>query len=211
MFAYTTDIINNLEKSLSCDRLNTYTQETNHNKENALNLYLWNSETSAAFYPPLQCLEIALRNSIHYELSQIYSAQDWYDHIQLNNIGQRKIDIAKNTIRQRRSAIDPPHMVAELSFGFWLSLLNRRYHQKLWISGLHKAFPHAHMKRSKILYTLNHLRILRNRIAHHEPIFKRHLEQDYTSIITSIGWICHDTARWTKHHHIVDNILSRKP
>jgi len=211
MFTYTTEIIDNLEKSLSSDRLNTYLQETDHNKENALELYLWNCKTSAAFYSPLQCLEIALRNSIHYELSKIYKSEAWYDQIPLNNIGQSKIDRAKHKVQRFYSKIDPPHIVAELSFGFWLALLNKQYHQTLWMSGLNKAFPHAHIKRAKILHRLDHLRTLRNRIAHHEPIFKRHLEQDYTSIITAISWICPNTANWTNHHHVVTDILSSRP
>ena len=40
---------------------------------------------------------------------------------------------------------------------------------------------------------LDYLRTFRNRIAHHEPIFGRHLAADYTSILEVAGWICPDT------------------
>ena len=211
MFCYTTEIIDNLEKSISPDRLATYLQETGNNKENALKLYLWDTDISSAFYPPLQNLEITLRNALHRELTKLYGCDDWYDLAPLNLGGQKKIKNAKEMVKKLHMTINPPHVVAELAFGFWLSLLNKKYHQDLWIPCLNKAFPNARMKRADIVRDLDHLRTFRNRIAHHEPIFKRHLEQDYKSIITAIKWICPDTSKWTYEHNIVEEILLCKP
>ena len=44
------------------------------------------------------------------------------------------------------------------------------------------------------------LRDLRNRIAHHEPIFARELASEYQTIIEVIGWMCGDTRSWVVHH-----------
>ncbi|MFO0437906.1 MAG: hypothetical protein ACK5YD_05205, partial [Phenylobacterium sp.] len=43
---------------------------------------------------------------------------------------------------------------------------------------------------------LNALRRLRNRIAHHEPIFHRDLETDHAEVIEAIRWMSADTADW---------------
>lgn len=207
MFTYSTEIIENLEKSISPERLSTYVLETNGDKQEALELYLKNSEISAAFYIPLQSLEITLRNALNEVLRSHYSNDAWYDAVQLNRRGQKNIVDAKDTVKRLHKQINPPHVIAELSFGFWLSLINKKYHQSLWIPVLNKAFPNAHMSRADILKQLDHLRTFRNRIAHHEPVFKRHLEKDYKSIITAIEWICTDTAEWTDEHNNVLKIL----
>jgi hypothetical protein len=39
------------------------------------------------------------------------------------------------------------------------------------------------------------LRDLRNRIAHHAPVFNRNLTADYQKILKVIGWMCADTPR----------------
>ena len=52
---------------------------------------------------------------------------------------------AKATIAQRKKPVIPPRVVAELSFGFWVSLLgpgpSGLYEMRLWCPILYKAFP----------------------------------------------------------------------
>ena len=55
------------------------------------------------------------------------------------------------------------------------------------------------------------LRDLRNRIAHHEPIFARELASEYQTIIEVIGWMCGDTRSWVVHHSTVLSVLTRRP
>jgi abortive infection bacteriophage resistance protein len=211
MFTYNHNNINQLEKTISPDRLSTYLIESQNNHELALKLYLWNSKISAAFYIPLQGLEVTLRNALHQELSKKFQTPFWYDVAPLDAQSKENITDAKSKINKSHKSIDPPHVVAELSFGFWVSLLNKAYHQTLWIPALGKAFPNAGLPRSEIHSTLNHIRILRNRIAHHEPIFKRHLEKDYKSIIEFIEWINPVTAEWIDKNNDVLDILNKSP
>ena len=211
-----------LETSLSPERIATYTAETGGNRELALRLYTWNTAISAAFYGPLQGLEVALRNAMHQQLSTAYG-EDWYDNpaCGLDQGAMRKIENAKKTLGRGGYAIDPPHVVAELSFGFWVSLLGRggraappdtgrkNYEMTLWRPALYKAFPNSHLKRADTHRPLDYLRTFRNRIAHHEPIFNRHLQQDYHSILNVAGWICPKTASWIRHHSRVEELLAR--
>lgn len=103
-------------------------------------------------------------------------------------------------------------MVAELSFGFWVSLLGGAYHNSLWTPVLHRAFPHlGNTKHKAVYYTFNQLRKLRNRIAHHEPIFNRHLFADYESIITAINWICPEMAAWVDSNSTFCSVWGKRP
>ena len=77
----------------------------------------------------------------------------------------------------------------------------------LWRPCLHRAFPNAKISRVQAHHPLDYLRTFRNRIAHHEPIFTRHLAADYLSILTVTGWICPKTRDWIDHHSRVEDII----
>jgi len=215
-FVYTTSIISALEVSLSAERLTAYLRATGGDRERALRLYLWNTEISAALYSPLQGLEVALRNALHRELSRVYGTA-WYDNpaIPLSSRAQDLVRDAKTSIAHNRKPVIPPRVVAELSFGFWVSLLgpgpSALYEIRLWRPILHKAFPHAKLQRKDVHNPLDQLRLLRNRIAHHEPIFQRPLADDYQSILLILSWICPHTAAWITHHSTVPAILATRP
>ena len=54
---------------------------------------------------------------------------------------------------------------------------------------------------------LNTLRTLRNRIAHHEPIFARDLARDHERILEVAEWISPATTAWIEHHSRVPEVL----
>jgi hypothetical protein len=116
--------LNLLESSLSVERFETYLVHANGDKCKALQLYTWNTAISASFYGPLQALEVTLRNAMNRELSNAYGI-DWYDNtaLKLDAGSLGRVEKAKEELEKERYVIDPPHMVANLSFGFWVSLL----------------------------------------------------------------------------------------
>ena len=65
-------------------------------------------------------------------------------------------------------------VIAELPLGFWSSLLGNDYNRRLWQPCLRTAFD-GPVRRTHLHAELNDLRLLRNRIAHHEPIHGRDL------------------------------------
>jgi len=214
-FPYSDEYLQALELSISQDRLAPYFQKTRGNRKKAIQFYVWNMMISSTFYPPLQCLEVTLRNSIHRELSKKYNAT-WYENI--NNLlkynDQEKIQSAKDALLKQGKPLEPSRIVAELSFGFWVSLLGkgeRGNYETLWRNALYKAFPNAKPRRKEVHNDLDKIRKLRNRIAHHEPIHKRDLREDYDLIIQLIEFMCTNTAEWTKHHNYFQEIYQNKP
>ena len=199
-FAFDDEILDALFAALSPERMATYIAAAGGERERALRLYTWNTAISAAFYGPLQGLEVALRNALHRELTAAYGPA-WYDDpaCGLDAGATSRIAAAKDNLRRGGYAVDPPHVVAELPFGFWVSLLGRggraptlgaprrNYEMTLWRPCLHKAFRQERLRRVEAHRPLDYLRTLRNRIAHHEPIFTRHLAADYHSILTVTG------------------------
>lgn len=58
---------------------------------------------------------------------------------------------------------------------------------------------------------LDIVRRLRNRIAHHEPIFDEKLLSIYNKIIKIIGYRCQETANWVASHQTVTTLIAQKP
>lgn len=207
-FLYSPKILGSLEKTLSTSRLSTYRGAVSDDSK-AIELYVWNTAVSAALYVPLQGLEVSLRNTVAAQLTA-YSGTDWFDQAPLRSREQQQIAEAKAELDKRGRPCAGPRLIAELSFGFWVALLGKSYTHSLWTPALRKGFE-AKLD-NKVLYRkLDHLRRLRNRIAHHEPIFGRDLHADHASILTVVGWICRDTRRWLEHQSEVVALLSEKP
>ena len=78
-FFYTEETLDELETALSLARLSTYLGAAGGDRERAIRLHAWNTAVGAAFYGPLQGLEVVLRNAMHRRLAEWYGPA-WYDH-----------------------------------------------------------------------------------------------------------------------------------
>ncbi|MBF6620052.1 MAG: hypothetical protein ITG02_07460 [Patulibacter sp.] len=102
--------------------------------------------------------------------------------------------------------------MAELTLGFWRFLLTNSYRGTLWPGGLERAFIHGPSQdRERIDRAVLRVYLLRNRIAHHEPLFTRDLAVDHRTIVEITGWICSQTATWVESESTVRAVLERQP
>ena len=198
-----------MERVLSPGRFSTYLRAADEDGEKAARLYAWNTAVCAAFYGPLQALEVALRNAMHERLAERYGAE-WYDNAEvcLNDKHRGQVEEAKERLRQTGKAVTPPHVVAALSFGFWVFLLTRNYNQRLWRPTLRGAFPYVEkVTRQEAFVLLIELLEFRNRIAHHEPIFASPLRKRHSDILKIIGWISPCKRDWVVAHSRLEEVL----
>lgn len=215
-FAYCTlteDELLALESTLSCDRLAGYKRATGQDRGKAIELYHWNMAMGQALYGPLQTLEVAMRNSMNRELSDRYGVR-WYENNPafMGEAQVEKIQKVKNRFDKNRPLL-LSDLVADLSFGFWCALIEHQMYEEVWRQALHKAFPHRPKgtKRSGASIPIIRLSSLRNRIAHHEPIWNRDLNKDHDLIIYLISWICPVTSSWASSHSQFGSIVLSKP
>ncbi|WP_345392536.1 hypothetical protein [Nonomuraea salmonea] len=66
----------------------------------AWDLYQWNVQVSEAFYGPLHCLEICLRNAEHDQLRNRFGTDDWWRVAPLNMSEAAKVTAAKQKAGQ---------------------------------------------------------------------------------------------------------------
>lgn len=180
----------------------------------ALRMYMWNTALSEALYGPLQGLEITLRNKIHERLTGAYGTH-WYDdpRLQLRYAQQQQITGAKQILGFQRKPAEPSRVIAELNFGFWVGLFGPKYETHLWRPHLRPLFINASAPflRKEAHNALDEIRLLRNRIAHHEPILQRRLTEEHGLILTVIQWFCSETAAWVRHHSRFAAVYADRP
>lgn len=187
-----------LAKAFSEPRMATYLAEARGDVTTAMRLYWWNVAASAAFYGPLHCLEVTLRNALHDELAKHHGRPDWWARAPLNRNGLRLVDEARQKCeRNGAGAATVDGVVAELSFGFWISLVSgaRGYDRGFWVPVTRKAFPHYSGRRADLHDGLLSLVRFRNRIMHHEPVFHRHLAADHAKIYRMLGHLSPELAK----------------
>ena len=141
--------------------------------------FLLIAEISAALWVHIVAFETTLRTFIHKSLSNEYRNHIWWRTTNLLTVKdfndvlrvQKKLDkngkIASETL-----------VVSNLSFSFWIELLSKRYHQKVW-NKLLKYFPVHPGRREDFHRKAREIRNLRNSIAHHGPIMRRNLIRDH--------------------------------
>lgn len=106
----------------------------------ALQSYAWNTAASAAFYGPLQALEVTLRNAVHDAMSAHHGARWFDDPLVLRPAEGRMVDEATTRLRALGKQPSPGRIVAELSYGFRVGLFANAYDTSLWRTDLHRIF-----------------------------------------------------------------------
>jgi hypothetical protein len=174
-----------LRSRLSEERLAPFDSATGGDLIASLRLYEWNIAASAAFFESLHVLEVVLRNALHEQLAALHHT------------------------RKPESA---GRVVAELPFGFWRYLTTTRYAERLWRPALRRAFPaRQRLARPQIADRLTRLHLLRNRIAHHEPIHRRELRRDWQDVQFVASAICPHVQAWIRQTSRVEAVLAARP
>ncbi|EKO3954003.1 TPA: hypothetical protein KD874_004827 [Vibrio parahaemolyticus] len=212
-----------IKKSLSDTRLSTYEavvfNGTALSTEQALKLYAWNAQVSAAFFAPLHLCEVVIRNAVAEALEKKYGANwPWVNAFEQSlpnpHIGYSP---RKDLINARRNMTTTGKVIPELKLVFWEKLLTARFDGRIWDQHLLAVFPNSDTTltipqiRNHLRGLLENVRELRNRIAHHEPIIARNLPQDFENIDTLIKHRCIDTASWTFKNQLVTPLMELKP
>lgn len=190
------------EKVFSNKRMERYFK-AHQNEQQAILHYQCNIELSESFYISLSVFEVALRNALSRELQTMTGREDWYAIFPTTPglVGLNKyITQAQKQIAGRNESIIASKVIAELTLGFWVSLLNSEYERILW-KDLRRAFPYLpkHLRqRRNVSAPLNTLRTFRNRIFHNESICWNinRVEEIHDEIIQVMGWISRDIPLW---------------
>lgn len=141
---------------------------------------------------------------------------------QNNSIAYSQIQKAESDLIRDNKQITVNNLIAKLTFGFWVHMTDRNHRSNsnpasppiiaLWPKLTNKVFPfaldgnNAHLTINNISTKLFEINVLRNRIAHHEPIWKtdsiydsdnaiNNIIKQYNLCLQVIGWINPDNLK----------------
>ena len=176
-------IYKNFEKIMSQKRMNRYLVACNGDTRKAMTLYRYNLQLSQEAFTIISCFEIALRNAIDENLSASLGTEWLKDSISSGGIfsnltSDRTFVNISHAYNKLRSSGTYSHskLLAALEFGVWKYLFSS-VQFRLTGSRLLRIFPNKARSTPEIQYNhsyifneLDKINMLRNRIAHHEPV-----------------------------------------
>lgn len=211
--------IADLPNVLSAPRFATYLQAKNNVPHEALALYQWNLEISAAFIVPLQICEVSIRNSIADAIEFVHGANWPRSNGFIRRLPNPQGRYSPKNELMNISRLQPTtgKVVAELKFVFWESMLTATHDNELWNPHFRAVFPHSDAGKS--IQQLRHeahdevfkIRKFRNRIAHHEPIFVRNISEEYNRIRKVIGWKSQTACDWLDRVQTITTLNQNRP
>lgn len=210
------DQIKAIYRAISPDRIGKYLVAAGHNPNRAMLLYIWNARLGEAFHLPIQAVEVALRNCVNAALLAQFGTKWWLNPAYLGLVDHdRKSDLeaVRRRIRHRKQAENIGQVVAGLSFGFWVGMLQPRYNPELWSRQIKHAFPHLPKDKSRktLAKTAGAIAGLRNRISHHEPLIERDHSADYKLVMEMLSCLCPHKMSWIEPYCRVQQIIRERP
>jgi hypothetical protein len=175
---------NDFEELFSEERLGKFLDFTK-NKEHALELYETDSKLSASLCEVLNYFEVGLRNNIDKSMSKIYG--DWLKRTDL--FDQYAVNIMEKNSK-----------LSDYTFGFWQHIFGTgphgSYDKMIWKPAIFNGLQHCKLSERKHIHkSLRHIRELRNRIAHQEPIVfgvrfgKENITLSVTDIVNDLLYV----------------------
>ena len=177
------------------ERFERYLSASGGRHLDAIVRYRWNLELGEALLPSLHAAELTLRNAIHQAMVKQYlptvrphfpggeHPDDWWFDAEfegkpfLKYEDKIKVDDVVRQLEKAGKRVTTARVVAELSFAFWVELLNSGYTEPIVVPALKttlRGLPDEKKRQGWLRDNFGKLRDLRNRISHHEPIFERH-------------------------------------
>lgn len=192
-----------LERALSTPRFNAYRDRADADDLDCVARYMWDMALASAMWPAIHLAELTIRNAIfdfgERETSrrplQYRQIRCWLDAGLLQQ-GEEK-DVTDAIKRLSPGQRTPGHLVASLSFGFWVHLCNAPYEQgrkdgpRIWpaATGMFYRAPKAQKTREGIRRRLAQVNETRNTIAHHRPLWDRKPVKRLAEVIETVGWL----------------------
>ncbi|OLT11853.1 hypothetical protein BJF77_18815 [Kocuria sp. CNJ-770] len=200
-----------LEGWVSTDRLSKYAAAP----EDTVALYMWNAELTGAFFELIGHVEVLLRNVVHAQLAPHSTHGAWYDdpYYRFNTRSQREIATAKGRAGRGGRQVTSGRVVAELTFGFWRYLLTSHHQSTVWprVQAGFQGVPRHERSRQELETVVARVHDLRNRVAHHEPIFHTNVAQHFADLTFIAGYVDAQAPQWLWETSRVHALMVSRP
>lgn len=188
--------------AISTPRLSYYEHYLGYkDKYEKVGAYLAFQDLSGDFFPIVQMIEVGLRNAINEVAKKHFSSDSWFEHVPQTKQSKDLVGAARDkALNECGARYSDDDIICRLSLGFWVYMLDAPYRDTskrdcyLWTPA-NKEYAFGDPKnpwgaRTKIpalFDDFQKLLKLRNRLFHHEPIWKKHNCKDVNSAVLNMG------------------------
>jgi hypothetical protein len=214
----TADEYTEIRSALGAPRVARYVAAAGGDTSRALELYGWNARISAALMLPAHFSEVAARNAVDEALTAVYGPRwPWSEslHRSLPDPKGRTYSARRDleAVGGREETVGK--VIAELKFVFWQTIFTARHDGRIWDRHIDAVLPNANtgakVLRSQMYDDLDSIRQLRNRIAHHEPVFDRDLHGDLHRMLGLVGLRSRALSTWVREIESATSMLGERP
>lgn len=121
--------------------------------------------------------------------AKIYAQKELYK--KLTTLDKRNLDLIlystnipqniphHERVSKRRQQLSVTHgqVIAQTTLFFWKRLFSADYEATLWKTCVKRVFPNKKVTRAEVADALEKVYVIRNRVAHHEPVYGDRLHQ----------------------------------
>lgn len=196
------------QSAISTERMSRYLTAMNANTKKSMTLYRLNLKLSQEFYTVISCLEVTLRNAIDRKYKDSHGP-DWLrDSAEPGGFFQNprcgKTPQIIQSGMNRLSVYSHSKLIAEMDFGFWRWCFSKHQY-RLGGAILLQIFPNRpqstpiqQYNNTYVFSKLERINMLRNRLAHHEPICfmagnnaknTQYARDHYSDIVEMFTWL----------------------
>lgn len=211
-----------VHEALSVARMETFKNAVGNSTRRdaaALDLYAWNAQVSSALLMPLHVCEVVIRNAVSEALETVYGQRwPWSPGFERSLPSPYRGYNARRDLQSaRRAAPTTGKVIPELKFVFWQKMFTSRYDRRIWAAQRASLFPNLDSSTSVAVFrgtvydSLDQVRALRNRVAHHEPVFSRNLADDLQVITELVRFRSGPTAQWMASYEKATEAIGAKP
>lgn len=199
---------------ISTPRLSFYESFLSYTKsESKVGAYLAFQSISSSFFPVVQMVEVGLRNSIHNIAKKHFKDEQWF---LTKPISEKSKELVKSAVKKAKTECGvnytPDDVVCRLTLGFWVYMLDSEYRNTasdsfLWSpDNRNEVFSNAKnpwgadLTVAALFDDYHKVLLLRNRLFHHEPIWKKHncnhvskavanVQKDHTFLLKTLKYL----------------------
>lgn len=216
---FSDEILSNIPHVISEPRFATYLRYCGNDRAKALQLYQWNLQVSSSLIIPLHILEVSIRNAVVEALEEVHTSNWPWNQGFMISLPSRGSGYSprKNLAEVARRQPTMGKVVAELNFIFWEKMFTSSHDSRIWNNYIKAILPYSPETmtvreiRACMHDNIRDIRELRNRIAHHEPIFLRNIQKDYDTIRQLVFWRNKVTSNWMDSLQTVTKLIEEKP
>ncbi len=210
-----------IQANLSLPRFATYLNARGGVHADALDLYEWNAKLACALLFPMHVCEVSIRNAASEAIEKIFGPNWPYDPSFQKTLPSPfgPVFNPRNELLRAANKFPgaPGKVIADLKFAFWETMFTKRFDTQVWYRHIAIVLPYASSElgtnvpaaiRKEVHDKLELIRKIRNRVAHHEPVFHHNLQGVFDASLKLISLRCSDTHQWVQKSEEVTPLLS---